>query len=497
MTSERPSASREQVPVSDTRLEPPTGADSRQRALALGLEFAKRAFESPAPDDLFLLLTNDIRVLLEFDRSFLITHIEGESRLVAVGNQTGVEKKSELTQQVRKLAAHLKDVQKGLLIAGRTGTAALSDEDFPAPVTEALQSYMDFSGCSYLFCVPLNHHGMPMGHLVLEFFEARSPDQVGVLTLLNIAPFLAAALSDKWLWHKEPTLARSLINPQAQKAGIRGRLAAHRWKAALLLAGIMLLFFAIPFPFNVGGEAEVVPTIRHVAFCRIDGVLERVLVTEGSQVLADQVLAQMDARELDYKIRAAEAQFEILTDEMVLLRRAAGEEPSKLAESNLVELKRKSAWEDLQYFKWQKQFLAIRAPVSGIISTKDIESLSGKKLRAGEPFCEIAEPDSLSVEVYVPEDRITYIKPGQTVTLCLNNNPWRAHPLTVDEVAPIAEVMPRLGNVYRVKALFVNAPPTTMVGMKGTGHITAMNTSLWFIATNRLLTRLRQWSLYL
>ncbi|MEW6139582.1 MAG: hypothetical protein AB1733_15215 [Thermodesulfobacteriota bacterium] len=133
MTSERPSASREQVPVSDTRLEPATGADSRQRALALGLEFAKRAFESPAPDDLFLLLTNDIRVLLEFDRSFLITHIEGESRLVAVGNQTGVEKKSELTQQVRKLAAHLKDVQKGLLISGRTGTAALSDEDFSCP----------------------------------------------------------------------------------------------------------------------------------------------------------------------------------------------------------------------------------------------------------------------------------------------------------------------------------------------------------------------------
>jgi hypothetical protein len=63
---------------------------------------------------------------------------------------------------------------------------------------------------------------------------------------------------------------------------------------------------------------------------------------------------------------------------MVLLKTSGGEDPSKLAESAVVELKRRAAWQELQFLKWQRQFLEVRSPVSGIILTRDIESLAGK-----------------------------------------------------------------------------------------------------------------------
>jgi hypothetical protein len=160
-----------------------------------------------------------------------------------------------------------------------------------------------------------------------------------------------------------------------------------------------------------------------------------------------------------------------------------------------VELKRDAAWQDLNYYKWQQQFLAIRAPVAGIVLTKDIESLAGKKLRDGEPFCEIAEPGELSVDVFVPQDRIAFVKKGQELTVFLDADPRKGYSLTVNEIAPMAEAVPRLGNVYRVRSPFTNAPKTTLVGMKGTGSIHAMNSSLWSVMSLRLLERWQQLSL--
>jgi hypothetical protein len=52
------------------------------------------------------------------------------------------------------------------------------------------------------------------------------------------------------------------------------------------------------------------------------------------------------------------------------------------------------------------------------------------------------------------------------------------------------------GNVFRVRALFSEAPPSTMVGMKGTGKIHVKDASLWFIVTDRLLSRWQRLALY-
>ncbi len=462
--------------------------DPRQRALALGLELSKRSVEAHTLDDLYLLLTNDLRALLEFDRSLLIVHVGGDSRFVAAGGQPELDKRSKFYEQVHELAPAIREVRRGLLLSGKVGALGLTEKDVPPVARAALQSYLDFSGCAFLFFLPLTHEGNALGHLILEFFDEKAPEQVNLLTLLNISPFLGTALSEKWLMHKKPAL-KMLLDPQTHAGERTQRLKHYLTTAGAVAVGLVILFFLIPFPFDVGGEAEIIPTIRHLAFCKIDGIVDRIFVAEGSRVTKGGVLASLEPKELDYKVRSARTQFEILSNEMVLLRRSAAENPAKLAESDVVALKRKAAWEELSYYEWQQKFLKIEAPSDGIILTKDIESLSGKKFRAGEPFCEIVAPGDLSAEVFVPEDKITYVKKGQPVTIYLGAEPRKGYKLSVNEIAPMAEALPRLGSVFRVRAPFPDAPPSTMVGMKGIGKIHAMNTSLWFIVTQRLLSR--------
>lgn len=462
--------------------------DPRHRILALGLELSKRAVEVPTLEDLYLLLTNDLRALLEFDRSLLIVHMGGNSNFVAAGGQPELDKRSKFYEQVHEIAPAIRDVRRGLLISGKVGALGFEDKDLLPAARDALQAYLDFSGCAFLLCVPITHEGNALGHLLLEFFDDKVPDQVNLLTLLNISPFFGAALTEKWLIHKNPDL-KKMVDPQFGDGERSRRFKRYLRVVAPAVAILAILVFLVPFPFNVGGEAEIIPTIRHVAFCKIDGIVDRILVAEGSRVKKGEVLAMLEPKEIEYKVGSARTQFEILTNEMVLLRRAASENPAKLAESEVVSLKRKAAWEELSYYKWQQKFLRITAPSNGIILTKDIESLSGKKFRAGEPFCEIVAHGDLSADVYVPEDKVTYVKKGQPLTIYLGADPRKGYALSVNQIAPMAEAIPRLGSVFRVRAPFPNAPATTKVGMKGIGKIHTMNTSLWFIVTQRLLSQ--------
>ena len=97
----------------------------------------------------------------------------------------------------------------------------------------------------------------------------------------------------------------------------------------------------------------------------------------------------------------------------------------------------------------------------------------------------------------MPDNKAAIIRQKQTVDVYLNNNPLTSYKLEVNEVAPSAEVMPRQGNVCRVKAKFPQAPESAMVGMTGIGKIHVEQTNLWSIISEAIALRWNQLSLYL
>lgn len=60
---------------------------------------------------------------------------------------------------------------------------------------------------------------------------------------------------------------------------------------------------------------------------------------------------------------------------------------------------------ELQYLQWQRQFLDIKTPVSGGITTKHVEIFIGKNFKTGEPFSEIAVPKESWAEICVPKKK--------------------------------------------------------------------------------------------
>lgn len=461
------------------------------QVLAQGLEFAQAVARAGSLDDVYLLLTNDVRCILEFDRCFLVSHLGGDSRFVAASGLLAPEKKSRFHKEVIRLGSAVAGLTRPLLFSADS-VDRLGEAGMAAETQAALKSFVEFSECAHLFALPLTFNNSSVGHLIFEFMDGSMLDRIGVIVLGRIEPLLAQGLVQRWIMEARPSIA-ALARPGTQAGSAQSLWKTYkRWIAAPALLLALALVLAVPFGTSVGGEAEVIPGARHLAFCKMDGIIEKVHATEGSEVAAGQVLATLSPRDLDLKISVTHRELEMLSREAAILKDGAGANPIRLAQAQLVGLSRQKKQTELDYLKSQRDYLEIVAPVAGTVTTKNVQTLSGKRLGGGEPFCEIAARSQLCVDVYVPEDRIDQVKPGQEVWVYLNSDPASGYQLQVKEIAPKAEVLPRFGNVFRARADFKDAPASTMVGMKGIGKISTGSASIWSMVSRRLLARWNQ-----
>jgi biotin carboxyl carrier protein len=455
------------------------------KALAVGLETARRLIEAPSFEDVRLFLVNDLRAFVEFDRCFLILHLGGSSRVVSATNQPELDAKSKLLAKVEAFCEPLRNQKRAVLL---TLPCRWDDPNLPElspQLKAALKDFADNSPYSFLFVVPLVHDDSPVGTLVMEFPKDAPPDQARVVALLHTSPILASVLVQRWLFREKPRLAE-FVRPPVARGDLKGRPLRNPWALMAIAAVVFLtVAFTVPITYTVGGPLEIAPWERHSAFSAVEGLIERVSAHEGATVSEGEALAFIDPAEIEFKIAGAMREGEILAKQAELLGIEADMTPAKLAEAKLTELKRAKVRNDLLYLEWLKGFLTIRSPVAGIVVTKDIESLAGKKLRAGEQFCEIAVPDDIAADTLVPEDKIMLVKTGQTLRAYLNQDPFTGRTLKVDEVSPLADPVPGLGNVCRVRARFPDPAHTVKVGMKGVGKIDVEPRTLASIAARR------------
>jgi multidrug efflux pump subunit AcrA (membrane-fusion protein) len=469
--------------------------DAARRALAVGFELAKNASRARTLEEFQFILVNDTRALLPFDRSLLITHFNGHSALAATNNQPTLDKKSEFVHTVERLAAGIREVDRGLVLFADAPTK----EDLSDRATAALAEYLAQFKAACLVVVPFTAYDSVIGHLLLEFHENASPQKVEVYALMNLVPFLSEALAQKWLLAAKPSARKFFFAALGTGTETRSILGRHlKWLLLAVAVTALIVSLCLPVSLQVGGRADVAPEYEYVAFAQMDGIVDKVSVREGDRVEKEQLLAELQATEIDYKIREAERMRESYKAEEEILRSQGSEDPKKLAEGQLVAIKGLRSQYEVEFLQWQRQFLAIKAPVEGIVLTKKVESLVGKRFKAGEPFCKIAPADTLVLEVFVRESDATFVESGLRGDVYFNFRPTAAHAFQVETISPISETVERSGAVFRVRAKFLQAPPGIKPGMQGVAQIYTQDVSLFFMLTRRLRTKLNElWLVFL
>jgi membrane fusion protein, multidrug efflux system len=214
--------------------------------------------------------------------------------------------------------------------------------------------------------------------------------------------------------------------------------------AAAAAAGKRAVTVAEPTETSSAPELELPGNMQanqHTSiYARVDGYIARWYVDIGAHVEQGQVLADIEAPQIDANLRMAQAQLELAEANLKLAQtnsvrsqqlfqnhvNSQQELDTVLATEQVQKATRDNADAALKSAQDMKAFEQIRAPFSGTITARyiDVGSLvtSGSVTTVHTLF-DLAQSDPIRVLVHVPQADISSVRPGTPATITVDEYP--------------------------------------------------------------------------
>ena len=258
--------------------------------------------------------------------------------------------------------------------------------------------------------------------------------------------------------------------------------------AAAVAAGLAALvaLAGIEVDSRVSAPARVEGAVQRVLTAPADGFLLRVAVRPGDTVKADQILVELDDRDLSIeRLRWA-------TDSEQEGRQAT----EALAREDRVQFaahaaKAEQARAQLALVDAQLSRFKVSAPFDGIVLQGDLTRSLGAPVRSGDTLITVAPAGEYRVILEVDEYDIGRLAGGESGLVSLAASSGAQVPVRVTRVSPTSIV--RDGrNVFEVEAQPLASDAALRPGFQGMGRIQAGQRSLWRIVAERPWLWLRQ-----
>jgi RND family efflux transporter MFP subunit len=210
-------------------------------------------------------------------------------------------------------------------------------------------------------------------------------------------------------------------------------------------------------PTAAGGDADLVlpgdvqALYEAPIYARTDGYLKRWLVDIGTPVRAGQLLAEIEAPEVDQQLRAAEAELanaqanqriaRITADRWRDLRDTDSvsqqEADEKISSAAVSDAAVQAAQANLQRLRELSRFERIVAPFDGVITARntDVGALINSGSSAGAELFRIADMSSLRLYVRVPQNYAAATRAGLAAEVRFPDRPAEVHAARLERTA--------------------------------------------------------------
>ena len=462
------------------RLDPPVAAPQSTRPNATA-----PASELPHANGLLALLA-DVQATQELDSAVqqLCTRLaqwSGASRVVlglatpkgsvkvsAVSDVTNLDQRSEL---MRAFEAALDET-----LAQQEFASWTSSSGDNAPIFRRLTR---LASADALIGLPLrNKVGDPVGAILL-CGDTAWHTQLMRTTALEICQKPIASCLDLLQNLRGGRLSKLRSAWKTRIGKLRSRLVI----ATTVLVGSLLLF---PTPFKVKCDVTVEPVIRRYIATPFDGTLDKTFVEPGNIVRKDQVLAVMDARELQLELAGLEAEVGASKKKRVAALATGEAAAAQLAAFEMAQLETK-----IETINHRLQHLSIQCPMDGVVVSGDLRRTEGAPLKIGQTLFEIAPLDRMIAEIAIPQDEVSHVQKGMPVDLRFDAFPGQSWSGELVKVHPRAELRDQ-STVFIAEVYLENADNRLSPGMSGRAKIEAKNRSVGWILFHRSANALAQ-----
>lgn len=251
------------------------------------------------------------------------------------------------------------------------------------------------------------------------------------------------------------------------------------WKTATAAIFILIaLLVLVPIEYRVSAKTVIEGEVQRVVAAPFEGFISIAAVRAGDIVKADQILAQLDDREL----RIEEARWSSEKDQYDnRLREAmAGHD---LTAMQVVGAQLHQAEAQLALVTEKIAHSRLKAPFDGIVVSGDLSQQIGAPVETGKKLFEVAPLQSYRVILQVDEHEIRHIQIGQNGRLVMMGIAGAPMPFKVAKVTPVATAQEGK-NFFRVEALLSHASSHLRPGMEGIGKIEIGQRSIWWVLTH-------------
>lgn len=333
-------------------------------------------------------------------------------------------------------------------------------------------------------CVPLRVGNAVVACLVCERrTEPYGDDERKQLRLITdlAAPRLAELQRhDRWFG------ARWMARGREFGAGLVGP--HHTW-AKLLGIGIaaaVLLLVVVQCPYRVEATFALhADSLVHVS-TPFDGYLVEVFVRPGDVVTNQQVLLQLDTRDLALDESVALAEVQRFQREAEKSRAT-----HNLADMRIAEALARQSQARLDLVRHRLNQAAIRAPFDGVVIEGDFRDKLGSPARMGDPLFRVARLDRLYVVAEVPERDIHELQGTERGEIAFFSQPRLKFPVRGAALEPAATVREG-GAVFQFRCTLEQpAEPWFRPGMGGIAKIDSGRRRLLWVLTHRTVDFLR------
>lgn len=420
--------------------------EKRARDLALLLEISREITATLDLDRVLQSVVNLASKAFTFDRGAVGLYQKGTCEIRALAGQEKIDQKDPKLQDLATRVSWAAGHGQQLYLSDRTTPASDAERMF----VSVFGSDLEADGVESGLYLPLQDEEGLLGVLV---FESREPDFINP-TQLEVAAILAnqtaVALRNAQLYHQVPMV--DAFGALAAKK--RAVLALPRRKVQLyagILVAVLAALTLIRWPYRVSGSnAAFRPTNLAYVRAQVPGVVERVLVQEGSQVTRGMPLASLRTTDL-LSARASTAAAIQAAQRSAAVAASRGD----AAEEQLQRIRGDALRQELALVEEEIGLATIRAPVSGRVLTPRLNELVGATIDEGDLVLSLGRTDTLELEFGVNQRDVAWVRPGQETVLRVDALPQRTF---VGRVTSIGQLPADTGAsvLYPVRAAIPN-----------------------------------------
>jgi RND family efflux transporter MFP subunit len=198
----------------------------------------------------------------------------------------------------------------------------------------------------------------------------------------------------------------------------------------------------------------------------VPGRIVELYATEGKRVEKGELLAKLDARDYESRLRAAVAEYEKAEANYERARKLLQGEYISKAEYDQLKAARDVAAAKVTTARKSVADTELRAPFSGVVAKRYVENFT--EVRAKQPVLSLQDVENLEIVVDVPEQFVVrrHGRPQVELEARFDTLPGQTFPLTIKEYATEAD--PKTGTYPYVTALKAPEGVHILPGMTAT-----------------------------